>query len=116
KSRAAGGASDDNSGLEFTAGARRFFNDPLLAEPLRKCLTHEARNDVRRETSSIRDDDTHRPRRIGLRPSDARHSRQRSSAGGQTQKSTAGKVHFDPSLRALFLITPSAGGRNLSHT
>ena len=32
------------------------------------------------------DDDAHRPRRIGLRPCDARHGRKRGGAGGQMQK------------------------------
>jgi hypothetical protein len=38
----------------------------------------------------------HRPRRIGLRPSDAQHRRQRGSAGGQMQKFPAGGFHFEP--------------------
>src|SRR5215469_2332264 len=38
----------------------------------------------------------HRPRRIGLRPGDARHCWQRSGASGQTQKISAGKFHFEP--------------------
>ena len=40
--------------------------------------------------------DPHRPRRIGLRPCDARHGRQRSSARGQMQKLSAGKFHIVP--------------------
>ena len=32
------------------------------------------------------DDQAHRPRRIGLRPRDARHGRERGSARGQMQK------------------------------
>ena len=42
------------------------------------------------------DDDAHRPRRIGLRPRDARHGRQRGSARCQMQKLSAGKFHHDP--------------------
>ena len=38
------------------------------------------------------DDDAHRPRRIGLRPRDARHGRQRGSARGQMQKLFGGEV------------------------
>ena len=46
------------------------------------------------------DDHAHRPRRIGLRPRDARHSRQRGSARGQMQKlSTVGKFHCEPPSR-----------------
>ena len=44
------------------------------------------------------DDDAHRPRRIGLRPRDARHGRQRGSARGQMQKLSAGKFHGAPLL------------------
>jgi len=56
-------------------------------------LTYQACKDV--EGSAGRDghDDTHGPGRIGLRPRDARHRRQRASAHGQMQKSTAGKFH-----------------------
>jgi hypothetical protein len=42
------------------------------------------------------DDYAHRPRRVGLRESDARHRRQRGSTGGQMQKNSAGKFHFEP--------------------
>ena len=37
--------------------------------------------------------DTYRPRRIGLRHRNTRHHRQRGSARGQMQKLSAGKVH-----------------------
>src|SRR5262249_15421005 len=40
-----------------------------------------------------RHDDLDRPRRIGLRPCDARHGRQRGSTGGQTEKISTGKFH-----------------------
>ena len=40
------------------------------------------------------DDQAHRPRRIGLRPRDARHGRQRGSARCQMQKLSAGKFHW----------------------
>src|SRR5262249_33743182 len=39
------------------------------------------------------DDPTQRPRRVGLRPRDARHGRQRGSACCQMQKISAGKFH-----------------------
>jgi len=41
-------------------------------------------------------DQTHRSRRIGLRPCDARNCRQRGRACGQMQKISAGKFHFEP--------------------
>src|SRR5262249_32774975 len=43
------------------------------------------------------------PRRIGLRPSEARHRRQRGSARGQMQKISAGEVHFEPPSRLMSL-------------
>src|SRR2546430_5923919 len=49
------------------------------------------RNDVKRAASGEADDDAHRPCRIGLCPCDPRRCRQRSSAGGQMQKSSAGE-------------------------
>ena len=61
--------------------------------------------------SRITDDDAHRPRRIGLRPSDPRHDRQRNSARGQMQKlSTVGKFHFAPPSRFTSLDHLVGGG------
>src|SRR5215469_14989752 len=51
---------------------------------------------VDRAAGRIAGDDAHRPRRIGLCPSEARQCRQRGSARGQTQKISAGKFHFEP--------------------
>src|SRR5262245_58660926 len=45
-------------------------------------------------------DHAHRPRRIGLRPSAPRHGRQRGSARGQMQKSSAGKFHLNLPFRS----------------
>ena len=42
------------------------------------------------------DEQTHRPRRISLRPRKPRHGRQRGSACGQMQKLSAGKFHGVP--------------------
>jgi hypothetical protein len=47
------------------------------------------------------DDNAHRARRIGLRPRDTRHRRQRGSAYGQMEKLSAGKFHFDPPFTSL---------------
>jgi hypothetical protein len=43
----------------------------------------QARDDVGRAAGRKADDDAHRPRRIGLRPREARDGRQHGSAGGQ---------------------------------
>jgi hypothetical protein len=61
----------------------------LLTELLGEPLTYYARDDVNRLTRGKSDDDAHRPRRIGLRPSKARDGRQRGSARGQMQKLSA---------------------------
>src|SRR5215475_4207856 len=83
-------------GADIAGGARSVLDDELLAKSLRQYLTYEARDDVRRTTGRKADDDAHRPRRIGLRPSSARHGRERGSARGQMQKISAGKFHFEP--------------------
>jgi hypothetical protein len=57
-------------------------------------LTYQARDDLDYATGRKADDDAHRPRRVGLRPSDARHGGERGSARGQTEKLSAGKFHF----------------------
>src|SRR5262249_59354149 len=68
--------------------------DELLAEPLRQPLTYEACEKVIRAAGCISNNDAHRPRRIGLRPSEARHSRERGSARGQMRKISAGGMCF----------------------
>src|SRR5262245_51192285 len=68
------------------ASAWPVLDDERLAEPLREPLTHQARVNVVRAAGSKSDDDAHRPRRIGLRPCDARNSRQRDSARSQMQE------------------------------
>jgi hypothetical protein len=52
------------------------------------------------------DDDAHRPGGVGLCPCDARYRRERGSARGQMQESTAGKFHDDsPSPSSVYLRT-----------
>src|SRR5262249_55332093 len=68
----------------------------LLSEPLRQPLSDQARRDVGRAGRGEWHDQTHRPRRIGLRLRDARHGRQRGSARGQMQKISAGGVSRTP--------------------
>ena len=80
------GRPHDRLGGDIAAGSRPVLNDEWLAEPLRQPLTHQARDDVGRAAGAKPTIDAHRPRRIGLRPRDARHGRQRGSARGQMQK------------------------------
>src|SRR5262249_35316231 len=75
------------------------LDDELLAKSLRQHLTYEARDDVRRTTGRKADDNTHWPRRIGLRPRDARDGGQHGSPCCEMQKPTAGEVPLEPPSR-----------------
>src|SRR5262245_7713654 len=87
----------DRLGTDIAAGTRPVLNDKWLAEPFRKPLTHQARENVGRPTGGKTDDDAHQARRIGLRPSEARHRWQRGTAHGQMQKLPAvAKFHLHP--------------------
>ena len=83
----------DHLRTNIAAGSRPVLDDKLLAETLRQPLADQTSDDVGRSAGGKWDDDAHRPRRIGLRPRDARHGRQRGSARGQMQKFSAGKFH-----------------------
>src|SRR5262249_35281462 len=71
----------------------------LFPEMLGQTLCDQAAEYIRRTTGRVWNDHTHGSCRIGLRPSSARHGRQRSSARGQTQKISAEKFHFEPPSR-----------------
>jgi hypothetical protein len=60
-------------GANIGAGAGPIFDNELLTESLRQPLRHQARHDVGRATGRKADDQTYRPRRIGLRLCDARY-------------------------------------------
>src|SRR5580692_625735 len=90
---AVGGRMRDRGGADIGAGAAAVLDDDLLADALRQRLSDEARNDVEGAAGRNRDDQMHRPRRIGLRAGDTGQRRKRGDAGCQTQKSTAGKLH-----------------------
>src|SRR5262249_24610929 len=78
-------------------------DDKLLSEPLRQPLADEARVNVVLPAGGEADNNAHRPRRIGLRPCEARDGRQRGSDGGKMQKLSAGKFNFKSSRCALFI-------------
>src|SRR5712671_3260937 len=90
---AIGGRTNDGLGGDIAGGASPVLDDEWLTEPLRERLTHQAYEDVRSAARGISNDAAKRPRRIGLRPRNAGHGRQRRSARGQMQKSTARKFH-----------------------
>src|SRR6516162_7885705 len=92
-----------------SAGARTTASVAiLLLAPGRFSMTNDwpSRSDshwpIRRATISNpppgegTDNQTHRPRWIGLRPGEARDGRQRGSARCKMQKISAGKFHFEP--------------------
>jgi len=86
--------SDHDFGRDRTGRSRPVLDEERLTEALRQPLTQRTRDDVGRSAGGEADDNPHRPRRIGLRPCDARHGGQRGSAGGQMQKISAGKFHW----------------------
>src|SRR5262245_12864660 len=69
------------------------LDDEWLAKTRRQPLSYQPSDDVVSAPSGEANDNTHRPRWIGLCPSDARHGRQRGSARCQMQKSATGKFH-----------------------
>src|SRR5262249_1352319 len=85
------------------SSTRPVFDDEWLAEPLRQPLRHHARGGVGIAARGKADNDAHRPHRIGLRPREARHRRQRGSARCEMQKISAGKFHFEPPSRFISL-------------
>src|SRR5713226_129364 len=70
----------DHLGADIAASSWSVLDDELLAEPLRQPLSYQACHDVSGTTGGKSDDQAYWPRRIGLRPSEARHGRQRGSA------------------------------------
>src|SRR5215472_2265654 len=91
----------DRLGGDVAASACPVLNNELLTEPLREPLSYQTRDDVARTAGAIADDQAHRPRWIGLRPSQARNGWERGSARGQMQKISAGKFHFEPPFTSL---------------
>ena len=87
------GRAHDHLGADVAAATRPVVDNKLLAEPLRQPLSDQARRDVGRAGRGEWHDQTHRSRRIGLRPCDARNCRQRGSGAGQMQEISAGKFH-----------------------
>src|SRR5262245_20614152 len=86
----------DRLGADIATRARPVLDHEWLAKPLRQPLTHQTGDDVGRSAWGEWGDDAHRPRRISLRPRDARQSRQRGGARGQMQEFAAGKFHNTP--------------------
>ena len=91
---------------DIAAGAADVLNEELPPEIFRKLLCDQAGEHIGRTAGPIGYDHPHRPRRIGLRPRDARHGRQRGSTRCQMQKSSAGTFHGVLSLKCYALRGP----------
>src|SRR5262245_44663448 len=87
------GCAHDRLGGDIGATTRPVLDDKRLAKPLREPSTDQACHGVECAAWSSGNNDAHRPRRIGLRPRDARYGRQRGRARGQMQKISTGKFH-----------------------
>jgi hypothetical protein len=91
-----GGGAHDRLGGDIAAGARAVLDNERLAQPFRQPLAYQPGNNVDVVASGEPDDDVHRPRRIGLRPSERQNGRQRGSTRCQMQQISAGKFHLEP--------------------
>jgi hypothetical protein len=90
---AIGGSLGDCLGSNVSRGAPSVLDHKWLVEPLGEPLANQTCGNVGAPTGCIADDQSHRPRRIRLRPSEAPDGRERESARGQMQKMTAGELH-----------------------
>jgi hypothetical protein len=95
---AVGWCADDRLGGDVAASANPVLDDELLTEVLRKPLADEARSDVGAATSRKADDQSHRPRWVGLRGCYPRHGREPDSAHCQMQKLSASKLQGLPPM------------------
>jgi hypothetical protein len=94
----------DGFGGDIAAGPGAVLDDEWLAEPVGQPLSEKPRKDVGRTTRCKADDDAHRPRRIGPRPSEARDGRERRRTRCHMQKlSSVGKFHGVLSLKCYAL-------------
>ena len=80
-------------GASHSTGAADVFDDDLLMENLAQARRQDASIGVDGPSGRERHQHGDRPRRVGLRPRDARDRRQRSRARGQMQKTSARKFH-----------------------
>src|SRR5262249_31230827 len=101
-----GGGVPDYRGADIADGRWSVLDYDLLAEPLRKPLSYQPCHNVGATSGGKSDNDADWPRRISLRPSEARRGRQRGSARSQMQKLSAGKIPFLTSLPLYVTPTP----------
>src|SRR5262249_34804745 len=89
----------DRLGSHIAAGTRSVLDNKRLTETLRQPLGYQARDDIRPAAGRKTDNDAHWSRGISLCPCEARDGRQRGSARGEMQESTARSCHGGPSQR-----------------
>src|SRR5262245_22594250 len=83
-------------GCQVAAGTRHIIDHDRFAPDFGKLLSDQARDYVVRTPRCKTDEQTHRPARISLRPSEARDGWEHGAASGYTQKTTAGMFHGVP--------------------
>src|SRR5262245_54275425 len=83
---AIGRRTHDHLSAYIAAGTRPVLDDERLAEPLLQPLSYQATKGVACATSRKTYHQTHRPRRIGLRPSETRHGRERGAPAARCRK------------------------------
>src|SRR5262245_4122717 len=94
--------SHDSFSGNIAASARPILHDEWLTESLRQPLPNQACEDVISTAWRKADNNPHRPRRIGLRRSDARNDRECGGARGQMQElPSVGKFHVSPSAAVI---------------
>src|SRR5262249_52019646 len=113
------GSAHDRFGADIAAATWAVFDDELLAKPLREPRRDEPRENVWRAGGARGGDDAHRPRRVGLRPRDARDYRQRGSAYGQIpaawQRLRPDTENFGETQSVRRSETPLRANRVLTH-
>src|SRR5712671_3030916 len=83
-------------GAQISACTSAIFNNEWLPKPIRQALTDQTRENVEGAARAEAHNDTHRPRRVGLRSCDMRSEGQRRSRRGKAQKLPTGKHHGSP--------------------
>src|SRR5215468_3819340 len=92
-------------------GPSYVLDDELLSERARHVLADDSGSKVGVPARGERINDRDGTRRIGLRPCDTRHGRQRGSARGQMQERAAGKFQRRQSLFGGFIRSPRRRSR-----
>src|SRR5262249_27548824 len=104
---AIGFGTHDPAGTDGAAGPGDVLDQNGLTERCLHAFGERARDNVGRAARWERCDNGDRSRRIGLRPCDARHGRQRGRARWEMQKISAGKFHSAlPAFRATIPFRP----------